>query len=238
MRIALVTGGSRGLGRELCEQLDAAGYRVLEFSRGAPHAFSSQVDFSNPSDFSGLLRALAGVDAAACSELLAISNAATLAPIGPAWSKDPAQLVANVNINFTSAIRFISEVMRHFRHSAGRKVIVNVSSGAALKGYAGWSLYCAAKAGMENFMRSIAVEEQQQGRPFIPLSVDPGVMDTDMQALIRASSASDFPDVERFRKRKDDGGLAHPGQVAKAILALAARPALQPGARLDLPAVV
>src|SRR5690606_17031869 len=124
---------------------------------------------------------------------------------------------------------------RHFRHSRGRKVIVNVSSGAALKGYAGWSLYCAAKAGMESFIRAIAVEEKFQAHPFIPVSVDPGVIDTDMQALIREALPSDFPEVERFRKRKAEGGLAHPDAVAKGIIAVATRQDLEAGVCYDLP---
>jgi NAD(P)-dependent dehydrogenase (short-subunit alcohol dehydrogenase family) len=88
---------------------------------------------------------------------------------------------------------------------------------------------------MENFIRSIAMEEQLQSNPFIPVSVDPGVIDTDMQALIRESTASDFPEVGRFRMRKDAGSLAPPERVAGAIVELAARNDLQPGARYDLP---
>jgi benzil reductase ((S)-benzoin forming) len=235
MRIALVTGGSRGLGQALCKRLNAGGYRVYEFSRTSPYAFSTRLDFSSPSNLDGLVEALSGIDASACSELLAISNAGILSPIGPAWSRDSQQVLANLNINLVSAIRFISEVVRHFRSSPGRKIIVNVSSGAALKGYAGWSLYCAAKAGMENFVRAIAAEEQLQDQPFIPVSVDPGVIDTDMQAQIRESAVSDFPEVERFRKRHDAGGLAPPDEVARAIIDLANRQDLQPGARYDLP---
>jgi len=235
MRIALITGGSRGLGQALCARLDAAGYRVLEFSRSAPHEYSSHLDLGSPSNLDTLAKSLSTIDPADCRELLAISNAGTLAPIGPVWRQDSARVLLNLNTNLVSAIGFISEVMRHFRHSNGRKIIVNVSSGAALKGYAGWSLYCAAKAGMENFVRSLAVEEQRQANPFVPVSIDPGVIDTDMQALIRESSVSDFPDAERFKMRKEAGGLAAPNAVAKGIMEIATRKDLKPGTRYDLP---
>jgi benzil reductase ((S)-benzoin forming) len=167
--------------------------------------------------------------------LLVFSNAGTLAPIGPVWKQSSELTVANLNVNLISAIGFIAEAMRHFRETSGRKVIVNVSSGAALKGYAGWSLYCAAKAGMENFIRALAVEERTQAHPFIPVSVDPGVIDTDMQALIRASMPSDFPEVERFRQRKAAGGLALPEIVAKGIIGIATRLDLEAGTCYDLP---
>ena len=101
-----------------------------------------------------------------------------------------------------------------------------------MKGYAGWSLYCAAKAAMEGFVRALAVEEQHQDQPFVCVSIDPGVIDTEMQALIRETSVADFPDVERFTKRKQDGGLSSPESVAAAIIKLMAQD-LKAGGRYD-----
>lgn len=187
------------------------------------------------SDFATVLETL---DPGACTELLVVSNAGTLQPIGPVWSKPSTETSANLNTNLVSAIAFIGEVMRHFRSCDARKVIVNVSSGAARKGYAGWSLYCAAKAGMENFIRAIAAEEQVQAHPFTAISVDPGVMDTEMQAYIRSSTAEDFPDVERFRKRKDTRGLVPPEMVASAIIDLVSGQSLAAGECHDLPTSV
>ena len=235
MRIALVTGGSRGLGLSLCAQLNASGYRVLEFSRGAPHQYSSQVDLASPTAAINVAAVLSSIDPDPCEELLVISNAGTLSPIGPVWNQRADQTLENLNINLVSAIGFIAEAMRHFRKSRARKVIVNVSSGAALKGYAGWSLYCAAKAGMENYIRAIAVEEGFQAHPFVPVSINPGVIDTNMQALIREAQPDDFPEVERFRTRKISGGLAHPEVVARGIIAVAARSDLEAGKCYDLP---
>jgi benzil reductase ((S)-benzoin forming) len=235
MRLALITGGSRGLGRALCVQLEAAGYHVMEFSRGAPHAYSTPLDLGARTTLDTISSTLSIIDAAAPTELLVISNAGVLSPMGPVWRQDPEQILASLSVNLVSAIDFIGAVMRHFRHNSGRKVIVNVSSGAALKGYAGWSLYCAAKAGMENFIRALAAEEQLQEHPFLPVSIDPGVMDTDMQALIRAQSTHDFPEVERFRRRKETGELATPDHVAGCIIRIASRPDLQAGVRYDLP---
>lgn len=84
-------------------------------------------------------------------------------------------------------------------------------------------------------MRSLAVEEQYQQHPFLAVSIDPGVIDTEMQALIRQTPKADFPEVERFTKRKHDGGLASPKAVAAAILKAVLSGELQPGARYDAP---
>lgn len=234
MRIAIVTGGSKGLGLALCEQLRAAGYHVVEYSRSAPHPYSVALDLTDPTDVdAAVATSLASVDAARCTELLLFSNAGTLAPIGPAWRKPASDVLANVAINLASGIAVINAVVRHFRGAPCRKLIVNISSGAALKGYAGWSLYCAGKAGMEGFIRALAVEESAQAHPFLPVSVDPGVIDTAMQALIRETAPADFPEVARFISRKHSGGLAAPEDVAAAILQLVADPSLQPGGRYE-----
>jgi len=52
-------------------------------------------------------------------------------------------------------------------------------------------------------------------------AVAPGVVDTDMQAMIRSSSAEDFPSLERFLELKRDDGFNSIGFVASFILALA-----------------
>ena len=49
------------------------------------------------------------------------------------------------------------------------------------------------------------------------LNINPGVIDTGMQADIRAASSADFPAVERFIQRKADGELRAPARVAGAI---------------------
>ncbi len=233
MRIAIITGGSKGLGSALCLQLEKANYHIMEFSRSAPHHFSSRLDLAEPEEARlAIVAAIESIDPRVCSELLVFNNAGALTPIGPAWRKTAADLLANLSANFTSSILIITEVIRHFREAPCRKLIINITSGAANKGYAGWSLYCACKAGMEGFVRALAAEEQHQQHPFLAISVDPGVIDTDMQALIRTTAQVDFPDVERFTRRKHEGGLATPESVAAAIIKLISKD-LEPGGRYE-----
>jgi len=234
MKLFIITGGSRGLGQALCEEFKARDYKILEFSRSAPHDYSVRIDLADPE--ASRLTVADAIETIATSqlqELIVVSNAGMLDPIGPTSSKSFSDVTRNMNTNFVSAILVLTEIIKKFQAAACRKVIVNISSGAALKGRAGWSLYCAAKAGMENFIRSLALEQQLQAQPFIPINVDPGVMDTEMQALIRETLPSDFPDVEAFIQRKDQGLLVPPDKVAAAIIRILEQRSLSFGGRYE-----
>lgn len=219
MKLAIISGGSKGLGHAIAEKLLIAGYQVIEFSRSAPYSYSVKLDFSNPDQMLPLLASnLEKLAAQPWDEILVMSNAASLSPIGPTSKKNAMAVLANININFTSAILFMSEVIKHFQQHPCRKVLVSISSGAARKAYSGWSLYCSSKAGLESYIRTVAVEQESESHPFVVLNVDPGVMDTDMQALIRSSHKDDFPAVDYFIHRKESGELRTPDMVAAGII--------------------
>jgi NAD(P)-dependent dehydrogenase (short-subunit alcohol dehydrogenase family) len=92
--------------------------------------------------------------------------------------------------------------------AARRGRIINLSSGAALRPLEGWSAYCAAKAGLAMLTRSLALEYGEAGiRAF---GFAPGVVDTDMQAEIRASGINP---VSRLPRES----LADPSLPARAI---------------------
>ncbi len=219
MKLCIITGGSRGLGDSLCKQYQNNGYHVIEFSRSAPHKYSVQVDFVNPETSKQIAsKVFDQINVHELQELIFINNAGTLNPIGPTSTKSQLAVLENININFVSAILIITELVAKFQFVDCKKIIANISSGAAMKGYYGWSLYCGAKAGIENFIRALALEQQAQPHPFLPINIDPGVIDTEMQSLIRETSVDDFAEVERFIKRKNDGQLVHPDKVSTAII--------------------
>ncbi len=225
-KLALISGGSRGLGEALCQCCAAQDYTLIEFSRSARASYSVAVDFAVPAQAARVFAdTLAPLAAQSWDEILVIHNAATLSPIGAVQDKSAAQVCANLDTNISSAILFMREALLQFQAQPCRKSLLNVSSGAALKAYAGWSLYSASKAATEAFVRVLALEQAQQEHPFMVLNVDPGVMDTQMQAEIRQSGADDFPEVARFIQRQAAGELRAAADVAAALLRLvAARP--------------
>lgn len=235
MKLAVVTGGSRGLGRSLCEEFRNRDYNVVEYSRSAPHPWSVSVDLSVPENIhQNILKSLRGFRPADFEEVVVVNNAGTLDPIGPSSKKSFDKILCNITTNFTGPILALSLIVAHFQGARCRKVIASISSGAAQKSYFGWSLYCAAKAGMEAYIRALALEQQSEDAPFTPIIIDPGVIDTEMQAAIRGASPDDFPEVERFKRRKSEGKLAAPEAVARQVLDIIARPDLTPGGRYEV----
>ncbi len=231
-RLALITGGSRGLGRALVTQLQAEGWRVIELSRSAPTADSVRVDLAQPAAVAQALgEVLAGIDPLSVAELLVIHNAGTVQPVGPAANKPVGALIDALNVNLVSGITFLATAMAHFQSCPGRKVVAQITSGAAVRAHAGLSLYSAAKAGMDQFMRVVAAEQARQAHPFIAVSVDPGALDTGMQATLRGASSDDYPGAAGFAKRHRDGLLGQVEDVATAVLHLLASPRLTVGER-------
>jgi benzil reductase ((S)-benzoin forming) len=80
----------------------------------------------------------------------------------------------------------------------------------------------------------VAREERTHGLRAYALA--PGVVDTDMQALIRATPASTFPSVGRFVRRYEEGAFNSPGWVAAFLVDLVSDPGRASGAvRLRVP---
>jgi benzil reductase ((S)-benzoin forming) len=229
-----LTGGSRGIGCAVAEALATEGFEIMEFSRTAPYSYSVRTDLAYPLEaHRTVCDALAGIEPDQVEELLVISNAATLEPIGPVSIKAPDAIVANLNVNITSSVLFIAAVIARFQSARCRKIVANVSAGAAQHGVFGWSLYCASKVAMENFIRSLAIEQQAQAFPFIPVNVDPGVVDTHMHVVASSTPAADFPSSSKFAARRMQGHLTPPAQAAAAIKKLLLSASLTPGAAYD-----
>lgn len=235
MKLAIVTGGSRGLGLALCEALEERGYRLLEFSRSAPHRYSVEVDLGDPLASREIIaRAVQPFVDESLDEILVFNNAGTLSPMGPVAAKPPEDVRENLDVNLVGGILGLAGIISAFQGTPCRKVISQISSGAAQYGYAGWSLYCAAKAGMENFIRSVALEQERQENPFVAININPGVMDTEMQSAIREASEDDFPEVDRFVRRHETGELADPADIAERIMRIVTSRTIQGGDRYDV----
>ena len=218
MKLCLITGGSRGLGKALVAQYANEGFTVYEFSRSGDTDHHVHCDFNSPIDsariFEDLLSRLSKKN---FSEILLINNAGTIHPIGPIFGFEVDAWIGNMNVNLNSAIIASGMFIRYFQNHAAKKVIGSISSGAAIRPKHGWALYCAAKAGLEQFSRTLALEQNSQLHPVDVVLVDPGVVDTDMQAQIRATKDSLFPERQRFVRFKTGGLLLQPDIVAKKI---------------------
>ena len=220
-RVAVVTGASRGLGAGMASRFAAAGLRLGLAARTAPEppagaeALSASVDVT---DAGAVDRFAAAVVERFGSIDLWVNNAGVLTPIAPLREADPAELATNVEVNVLGVMYGSAAFARHVRGRTGGGVLVNISSGAATTPYEGWAAYCAAKAAVDQLTRVVAAEEADAG--LRAHAVAPGVVDTDMQALIRASTEERFPAVERFRAMARDAAFNSPAWVADQVLRL------------------
>lgn len=217
--VAVVTGASRGLGAGLAEALAGQGWRLGLCARRRPEppdgatAVTAVVDVTDAAavdDFAGeVVGQMGRID-------LWINNAGLLEPIGPLADADPTALHRNLDANVLGVLFGSAAFARHVRSRPGGGVLVNVSSGAATRPYEGWAVYCGSKAAVEMITEVVVREERVAGLRAFALA--PGLVDTDMQALIRAADAAAFPEVERFRRVHDDDGFNSAAWVARFIL--------------------
>jgi benzil reductase ((S)-benzoin forming) len=155
-----------------------------------------------------------------------INNAGVLEPIKPLRDVGATEFRDHIDINLTGLFLCTRAFVKHLHRRGTGGVLINVSSGAAWNAYAGWSAYCAGKSGVERLTECVQLEEEQHG--LRAYSVAPGVIDTDMQTLIRDCTPEDFPEVERFRERKVTDSYNTAAFVAEHLLAMAFEPAARP----------
>jgi benzil reductase ((S)-benzoin forming) len=155
-----------------------------------------------------------------------INNAGVLEPIRPVRDVSVREFRDHIDTNLVGVFIGTRCYVNHLRRAGCGGVLVNMSSGAAWKPYSGWAAYCAGKSGVERLTQVVAAEEAVIG--LRAYSVAPGVVDTEMQAQIRAARDADFPERERFVRRKQTGAFNDPIFVADELLAIAFDPERRP----------
>jgi NAD(P)-dependent dehydrogenase (short-subunit alcohol dehydrogenase family) len=232
-KVVFVSGASRGIGAGLAERYAGLGMKLVLCSRSTPilpesgDVVSRALDVRDEAGIESLVeeaeKRFGAID-------LWVNCAGVLEPVKPIREVSTEAFREHLEINLMGVFIGVRAYIAHRRRVAeasGRGgILINVSSGAAWSAYQGWGAYCAGKAAVERLTEVVAEEERDTGLRVY--SIAPGVVDTPMQDLVRASSATDFPDVERFREMKREGGLNSVGFVADEFLAIAFDPARRP----------
>ena len=168
--VALVTGGSRGLGRAIALDLAAQGHDVAVTARsradaqaaadaivrahpaGRAHAVALEV-----TDAASVARAVAAV-ADALGPLTVLVNNAGIQRLGSVLEQTEADWNAVIGTNLTGAFLVAQAVARRMVEQGSGGSIVNIASAAGLIPFAGRPAYAAAKAGLIMLTRSFALE--------------------------------------------------------------------------------
>ncbi len=226
MNLHIVTGGSRGLGQALVNFLTERGDDVADISRSGiscakSRSFNCDLATADPKE-----RAIQSVFEAfpikQYDRLTLVNNAGMVDPIKHVADLDEVSIARNIAVNLTAPIALTSAFLRLSAGFDGPRVIANVSSGAASRPKASWATYSSAKAGLECFTKALAMDLADDSR-VKTIIFEPGVVDTEMQALIRNTRPEDFDDVARFVTYKNDGQLLSATTVAAALGALVSR---------------
>jgi benzil reductase ((S)-benzoin forming) len=234
--VVIVTGGSSGLGRALLAVAPAGSYRVDVSRSGPPDVADAHIeaDLADPASWAPVAAEVELVlDRLPAADVVVVHNAGTIEPIGYAGEVDDAGYATNVLLNAAAPLVLGHHLLRLLRDRPGRRDLVLISSGAARTAYPGWSSYGAAKAAIDQWVRTVGAEQRERGGVRV-VSIAPGVVATGMQALLRDTDARDFPRVERFRGLHADGSLAAPEDAARAVWAVLADPDVASGHVTDV----
>jgi NAD(P)-dependent dehydrogenase (short-subunit alcohol dehydrogenase family) len=227
---ALVTGGSRGLGKALGNALAAAGARVVLVAReagplrqavseirergGEAHAVVGDVADKEA------VHAIAGKAAALVGNVeLLINNASTLGavPLRLLLDTDCEDLLQALQVNLVGPFR-LTKALAGPMVLRGHGTVVNISSDASVEPYQRWGAYGASKAALDHLGRIWAAELEGTGVSM--LTIDPGEMNTRMHAEA-------MPEA-------DPALLADPARVAARIVALLQAGSARSGTRLSI----
>jgi len=221
---AVVTGHTRGLGAAIAGELLSRGVHVLGIARrtnedlAGRHGDALTEVGLDLADCDALARWLHGdalerfVGRATTS--LLVNNAGVVQPTGPLDTQDPGIVARAVAVNVSAALALSAAFVTATRGARDRRVL-HISSGAGRNAYAGWSVYCATKAALDHHARAVALDRT----PALRIgSVAPGVIDTDMQAEVRATTDDRLPGRRRFVEMKREGRLLSPDHAAGAVV--------------------
>ncbi|WP_435770487.1 SDR family NAD(P)-dependent oxidoreductase [Nocardioides sp. SYSU DS0651] len=218
-RVALITGGSKGLGAGMVEEFLAEGYAVATCSRSRtdqvdlwekryPDTFSfTTADVSAEPDATRFVKEAAE----RWGRIDVLVNNAGVAREGVIGLFDDTAIdqVVDLNIKGTAYVtRAASRVMLTQRSGS----IVNISSVVGLSGYRGLALYSATKAALDGMTRALARELGSRG--ITVNSVAPGYLRTEM------SHGLDEAQLKQIERRTPLGRLGDPEDVSRVVLFL------------------
>ena len=218
-RVAVVTGGTRGIGRAISVALKDAGYRVAATYGGndeAARRFNAETGIPtfkfDVADFNACTEGVRAIEAAHGSIEVLVNNAGITRDT-TMHRMSFEQWNAVIQTNLTSCFNMSRAVIEGMR-GRGFGRIINISSINGQAGQIGQTNYAAAKSGILGLTKALAQEGAARG--VTVNAVAPGYIETDMVRAVPANV------LEQIVSRIPVGRLGKPEEVARAVLFLAA----------------
>lgn len=184
-KVAVVSGGSKGLGLALCKALLERGYHVATFSRKSTeqlealsHEYDGKlywdsIDITDAPALKGFLKEVKS----RLGRVGYLVNSAGMATEGLLTTMKPADISRMVGVNLEGSL-ILSQLCVKQMMVGNFGAIVNISSIVGHRGYKGVAAYASTKAALDGMTRGMAAELGSMG--IRVNSVSPGFMETDM----------------------------------------------------------
>ncbi|MCB1182191.1 SDR family oxidoreductase [bacterium] len=207
-RTIVLTGATRGLGRALAVEFVRRGHTVLGCGRDAAACAELAAFHGAPHDFAAVDVAAAEAVAAWAARLaaagpapdLVINNAALMNTPAPLWEVPADEFARLMDVNVNGTVHVVRAFVPAMI-TAGRGVVVNLSSGWGRSTSPEVGPYCASKYAVEGLTGSLAAELPA---PLAAVALNPGVIDTDMLRSCWAGAAGAYPRPDAWAPRAAD----------------------------------
>jgi NAD(P)-dependent dehydrogenase (short-subunit alcohol dehydrogenase family) len=208
--LALVTGGSRGIGRAIVQRLLADGYEVLNFSRSPaadplPGERFESVDLKSPEATKQAIEHWTTQ-----REIVHLVNNAGMVHVAALPDITPEQVQDMVNLNLTAPM-LLTQALVPAMKSRRYGRVVNIGSRAAL-GKIGRTVYSATKAGIVGMTRTWALELAKHG--VTVNAIAPGAIATE---LFRAANPADSEQTRQLKAAVPLGRVGEPQEIAHIV---------------------
>jgi benzil reductase ((S)-benzoin forming) len=219
MNVLIITGGSNGIGKAIAKKYFSENFNVFSISRSKTADVNYQQIQADLSSTENAITTLNSVfsNLNSISTITLINNAGSLGEINTLGNLSSEKIKQTIQLNTTTPLVLTNEFIRLTKDLTCKKQIINISSGAAMSPYSGWSVYCTSKAAIDMTTKATALEQSEIENGVKCVAIYPGVVDTNMQTAIRKTTETEFKNVQRFKELKENDELYTPEFVANRI---------------------
>jgi NAD(P)-dependent dehydrogenase (short-subunit alcohol dehydrogenase family) len=189
---------------------------AAKISLGNGIAVPVPADVSSPAS---VAKAFAEIDSKFGSTDFFFNCAGVVEPLAPLVECSDEDLQNSLAVNLLGVFLTTREAVTRMLNQGRGGTIVNITSGAARKPYAGWSAYCSQKAGVDQLTRCVALETKDT--PVRIFAISPGAFESGMQEKIRQVDPNKFPSRQKYISLYKSGKLGSPVELARQFIDIA-----------------